>query len=146
MDRAVDYIGTSATLYTIGSFRELGGDKYFHNWYGPQADDGSWTLNVFRRYPEGGTRTDADLVILVDETSKTVVDALLLAGESAGRDVWIGLSCFGSKPAVLVDRNAKPVRAWKVSTDPLRLTEVDTSELTGEEIDSACANLPVHLR
>ena len=101
---------------------------------------------MFRRYPEGGTRTDADLVILIDETSNTVVDALLLTGESAGRHVWIGLACFGSKPAVVVDRNANPVRAWKVSTDPLGLTEVDTGELTAEEIDSACANLPVHLR
>lgn len=142
MDKADYYIGTQAGLYTHGSFQEVGGDKYFHNWYGPRADDGSWTLNVFRRYPG----PDLDLVLLIEEMSNTVVDALLLSGESAGRDVWIGLACVGSKPAVLVDRNGEPVRAWKVSTDPLGLMEVETGELTAEEIDSACANLPVPLR
>lgn len=138
VDRAVDYIGTSATPYTIGSFQEFGGDKFFVNWYGPQADDRSWTLNVLRRYPG----PDQDLVLLIEEDSNTVIDALLLTGDSAGRDLSIGLACKGSHPAILVDRNVNPVRAWKVTEDPLALTEVDVGELTAEEIESACANLP----
>ena len=128
------------------TFQEPDGGRYWHPWGPwPEAEDGSWTLALFRTMPDtesGRTRTDGDLVWLIDNTSNTVVDALSISGPSAGRHVWIGLSCEGTNPVVLTDQAKRAVQAWKVSPDSLEFVELETSELTSDEIASACVQRP----
>ena len=69
-----------------------------------------------------------------------IVDALLVSGDSIGREATIGLSCEGTLPAVLIGQNDTPIRAWKVSPVSLSLTEVDPGDLTTAELESACLN------
>lgn len=88
------------------------------------------------RFPAAGV-SDADLVMLFDDLgSGKVVDALLVTYNNT--DLAVGISCAGTKPAVLLNGADEPVRAWRVSTDPIALVEVETTDLTAEEIKSAC--------
>jgi hypothetical protein len=137
--RATDYIGTSARLYGERSFQEIGGEQLFYPW-GPWPGAEGWSLRLFRSGACDGP-TDADLLVLIAQD--TVVDAWLVTRDGADPQYWIGSSCEDAKPALLVDRNDNPVRAWKVSAGRVALTEVSIAELTPAEIDSGARSSTV---
>jgi hypothetical protein len=138
VESAVRFVGLAQPSRTfVDPQGDAETDGWFHPW-GPWPEGDGWTLMLSRRM-QGGS-WDADLVMVIDDATGTVTDALLVTGESVGTAVTIGLSCDGTTPAVLVDQDQVAVRAWKVATDSLSLVEVDVTELTDAETESACLN------
>ncbi len=142
VEHATRFIGTDQPSVNFADSRgDPEQDGGFHLWGPwPQDTDGSWTLVLARRMPPPfpTSRWDADLVLLIDSTSGTVADALLVHGSSVGVSATIGLSCEGRRPAVLLGPNQNALRAWTVSVDPLALTEIAPLGLREAELDSAC--------